>query len=271
MRLILIFSMLLIGQSYAQKMREDAVYKCSILTPPNKNDSDPGISIDVGYENGEWFINHSTRSGQRYIRQEQYLIKDISTRGLAWQGTHMKRNNIRMVGEIKHINRNNYSYIERVYDMNKGGIKTAQINAECIQSFSQEDSHPNIQSSPQKPAITVSNNNVCKPGSHQAIPIIFEKTYDEARKLLIAGGWQPILASPQSEKEYASSGNGPELWANGFRELRSCAGTGMANCTFEYKDNYNNFLSIFTTGEVSLQGEKKVWNVVSSTSCRARN
>jgi hypothetical protein len=279
MRFLIILGVLLAGTSFAQNFTpsdkekpRDAVYKCSILTPPGKNDSDPGIAITITIEDGEWFIMHSTRSGQRYFRQEQYLIKTLTARTLMWTGTNIKRDNIKMIGEIKPKSRSAYSYSERVYDMNKAGTQTAQIDAECIQSFDQESTAPRPTLPAAKPlGATLPESNICKPGTHQPIPVIFGLNYDEARKKLIEAGWQPLLAAPQSEQEHASSGNGPELWAFGFREVRSCAGSGMANCTFNYSDVYNNSLSVFTTGEVSLQGQKKTWNIVSATSCRAQH
>ncbi|MEC4892289.1 MAG: peptidoglycan-binding protein [Oscillatoria sp. PMC 1051.18] len=80
------------------------------------------------------------------------------------------------------------------------------------------------------------------------IPNIYGLSYHEARKKLIDAGWQPrqIKREDQSSVEY---GNGPMFIEQGYQELISCSGTGLAHCFFEFADRYGNYLEIRTGGQ----------------------
>ena len=93
----------------------------------------------------------------------------------------------------------------------------------------------------------------CTPKKHAKVPNITEKTYHQARKLLIANQWQPYrtININNAEDELMYSGNGWGFWEKGYREVQNCAGTGFAPCIFNFKDVYGNILQVFTEGEES--------------------
>lgn len=88
----------------------------------------------------------------------------------------------------------------------------------------------------------------CKPRRHARIPAVKNSTYHLARKKLLAAGWQPLQTRSSSDTD-VSSGNGPVFWSKGYVELEACSGTGVAACTFLFKDAYGNRLRVITEGE----------------------
>ena len=90
----------------------------------------------------------------------------------------------------------------------------------------------------------------CIPTKHANIPNITDKTYHQARKLLIANNWQPLRTlSANSTEADLGYGNAWGFWKKGYREVESCAGTGTAPCVFNFKDVYGNKLKVYTEGE----------------------
>jgi hypothetical protein len=94
----------------------------------------------------------------------------------------------------------------------------------------------------------------CIPKKHASVPNITEKSYQQARKLLIQNKWQPLRTlSSNSTQEDLGYGNGWKFWKKGFKEVESCAGTGLAPCVFNFTDVYGNNLKVYTEGEESAQ------------------
>ena len=93
------------------------------------------------------------------------------------------------------------------------------------------------------------------PRDQPAIPKIYDKTYDVARKLLIKEGWLPNKRLPiHGEDVEVQSGNGPIFWERGYWELEACSGTGLANCLFEFIDPTGRLLEVVTEGEEDEAG-----------------
>jgi len=95
-------------------------------------------------------------------------------------------------------------------------------------------------------------NKPCRPAKHAKLPAITELTYHKARKMLLAAGWQPLRTKPLNGADSdpdLTSGNGPAFWKRGYVEVESCSGTGMAACSFLFKDAYGNRLRVTTAGE----------------------
>lgn len=89
------------------------------------------------------------------------------------------------------------------------------------------------------------------PRQHAPVPPIGEKGYEEARQLLMAAGWQPLIyPNGHGFSSDIGSGNGPFFWNMGYREIRSSSGTGLAHCRFSFADVYGNHLAVVTGGEV---------------------
>lgn len=83
------------------------------------------------------------------------------------------------------------------------------------------------------------------------IPVIYGKSYPEAKELLIASGWIPNLHHWSiKETNNMLSGTGAILWEMGYYELFNCSGTGYNFCKFIYRDIYDNELSVITAGEI---------------------
>jgi hypothetical protein len=95
------------------------------------------------------------------------------------------------------------------------------------------------------------------------VPTITKLTYDAARKALIAAGWQPLRTKLKTDLDI-SEGNGPDFWQRGYVEVEACAGTGLAQCAFLFKDSYSNRLRVTTAGE-ELPREKAHAMVTGST------
>lgn len=91
-----------------------------------------------------------------------------------------------------------------------------------------------------------------RPCSPAKLPAITELTYHRARKKLLAAGWQPLRTKSFNEARTdpdISYGNGQLFWRKGYVEVESCAGTGVAACSFVFEDAYGNRLRVTTVGE----------------------
>ncbi len=88
------------------------------------------------------------------------------------------------------------------------------------------------------------------------IPVITGTSYDVARELLMREGWQPnVKHVSYGNDPNVQSGNGPTFWKRGYWELESCAGTGSAECLFEFIDPSERVLIVVTHGEEADDGE----------------
>jgi hypothetical protein len=93
------------------------------------------------------------------------------------------------------------------------------------------------------------------PSDQPAIPKIYDKTYDSARRILIKEGWLPNKRLPiHGDDAKVQSGNGPIFWKRGYWELEVCSGTGLANCLFEFTDPTGRLLEVVTEGEEDEAG-----------------
>jgi len=88
----------------------------------------------------------------------------------------------------------------------------------------------------------------CQPSKHGRVPTITKLTYDAARNALIAAGWQPFRTKSKTDVDI-SEGNGPDFWQKGYVEVEACAGTGLSQCAFLFKDSCGNRLRVTTAGE----------------------
>lgn len=94
--------------------------------------------------------------------------------------------------------------------------------------------------------------NPCKPAKHAKLPAITESTYHQARKRLLAAGWQPVQTKRHNQAATdrdIASGNGRIFWKKGYVEVEACSGTGISPCAFLFKDAYGNRLRVTTAGE----------------------
>lgn len=100
--------------------------------------------------------------------------------------------------------------------------------------------------------------------THLPIPRIGDLPYEEARNRLLVAGWQPARHhwSYQSAEHGLESGNGLYFWEQGFHEIENASGTGLAHCTFLFRDLYGTNLVVVTAGEVipELDATAIVWN-----------
>lgn len=105
-------------------------------------------------------------------------------------------------------------------------------------------------------APSYSSEDSCLLGNHAVLPNISEFNYHKARKALIKAGWKPLRTKPEIRFKPdfdISYGNGALFWKLGYIELEHCSGTGLAPCTFLFKDSYGNKLRVITNGEESLE------------------
>lgn len=82
-----------------------------------------------------------------------------------------------------------------------------------------------------------------------SIPGIAEKNYPEARSILLAAGWQPYRTHSPRDIDESLFGLEKFVWSNGYVEVESCAGTGVAPCKFIFIDPTGRQLEVFTEGE----------------------
>lgn len=57
-------------------------------------------------------------------------------------------------------------------------------------------------------------------------------------------------------------GNGDYFWKKGYYEIQSACPTGLAQCSFAFKDVYGNKLVVITAGEAveEIGSTPSVWN-----------
>ena len=102
------------------------------------------------------------------------------------------------------------------------------------------------------PAFAFPQERPCQPSKHAKVPAITESTYHKARKRLLAAGWQPVRTKSVNKARTDPDilhGNGPLFWRKGYVEIEVCSGTGVAACSFLFKDAYGNRLRVTTEGE----------------------
>ncbi|RSZ32788.1 PASTA domain-containing protein [Variovorax sp. 553] len=84
---------------------------------------------------------------------------------------------------------------------------------------------------------------VCK--GQAKVPNVYGMPIDQARKALADKGWKPVRIKPDGESRQAG------LIKRGIVEVESCAGTGLAYCSFSYTGAAG-ALSVITAGEKGL-------------------
>lgn len=94
----------------------------------------------------------------------------------------------------------------------------------------------------------IAQQQTCAPVTHSAINITSGMTYHEAREKLIQAGWQP-----HRHRDFLDGGDGlydeaKTFWELGYEEMQYCSGKLLIECTFNFKDVYNNHLNIVTQG-----------------------
>src|SRR5688572_13890403 len=102
------------------------------------------------------------------------------------------------------------------------------------------------------PGSVLTQQKPCQPRRHAKLPAITDSTYHKARKKLLAVGWQPVQTKSFNEASSdpdISHGNGRLFWRKGYVEVEACSGTGVAACSFLFKDAYGNRLRLTTAGE----------------------
>jgi hypothetical protein len=70
--------------------------------------------------------------------------------------------------------------------------------------------------------------------------------YAEAREDLLAGGWQAIRY-PWATADARCAGR--KEVCDAYPETNSCAGTGLGQCKFVFRDGRGGYLSVVTIGE----------------------
>lgn len=89
----------------------------------------------------------------------------------------------------------------------------------------------------------------CPTPNHAKVPAIAEFTYHKARKAILAAGWQPLVTVRYQDVDQELFGQAKGFWEKGYREIESCAGSGLVPCAFSFSDAYGNTLRVITTGE----------------------
>ncbi len=84
---------------------------------------------------------------------------------------------------------------------------------------------------------------VCR--GRASVPNVYGMPIDKARKALADKGWKPVRVKPDGESRQAG------LIRRGIVEVESCAGTGLAYCSFRYTAAAGT-LSLVTAGEEGL-------------------
>lgn len=120
--------------------------------------------------------------------------------------------------------------------------------------FQPQQNSPTINSQTKEIQTTNTNNNAPNPaagfGLKEGMP------YQEARKLLIQQGWQPnLLGEPPDVRDPAVK----ELFDFGYYEVKSCSGTGLGPCRFEFTNQAGELLvvSAITGGAENIK--RQVW------------
>ncbi|SFC70659.1 hypothetical protein SAMN05216344_1332 [Polaromonas sp. OV174] len=72
---------------------------------------------------------------------------------------------------------------------------------------------------------------------HAPLPRIRDHDYDHARELLMQAGWQPYMNHWSKGAEWDMTiGNGEYFWNKCCHEIKAASPTGLAHCTFAFKD-----------------------------------
>ncbi len=98
---------------------------------------------------------------------------------------------------------------------------------------------------------------------HAPLPRIGGHDYDQAREMLIHAGWQPYMNHWSRGGDWDMTfGNGDYFWKKGYYEIQSACPTGLAECSFAFKDVYGNKLVVITAGEAAeeIGYTPSVWN-----------
>jgi hypothetical protein len=74
--------------------------------------------------------------------------------------------------------------------------------------------------------------------------------YSVAREIILNAGWQASYTRWQ-DIPFGIGQESDIYYNNGWREVKSCAGTGTAPCRFEFHDIYYNILVVVTEGGCS--------------------
>jgi hypothetical protein len=107
---------------------------------------------------------------------------------------------------------------------------------------------------PQSNEIQTTNNNSPHPAERFGLEEGMQ--YQEARKLLIQQGWRPyLLGEPPDFTDPAVK----ELFDLGYQEVKSCSGTGLGPCRFEFTNQAGELLvvSAITGGAENIK--RVVW------------
>lgn len=87
---------------------------------------------------------------------------------------------------------------------------------------------------------------------HAPLPRIGGHDYEHAREMLIQAGWQPYLNHWSKASEWDMTiGNGHYFWNKGYYEIQDACPTGLAQCTFAFRDVYGSWLIVITAGEAN--------------------
>ncbi len=81
--------------------------------------------------------------------------------------------------------------------------------------------------------------------------------YSQARLEIISSGWSPVQTLDNEEP----LGMERVFWNYDYKEVHSCAGTGISPCVFFFQDNCLNYLMVNTAGEESP--EQGIYAIVS--------
>jgi hypothetical protein len=79
----------------------------------------------------------------------------------------------------------------------------------------------------------------------QVIPVVALNTpYAQVRNALIQEGWQPV-----NQKQHDFDAMATIHKNNGWTEVASCAGSGVAPCLFIWRNRQGKLLEVVTVGE----------------------
>lgn len=88
----------------------------------------------------------------------------------------------------------------------------------------------------------------CLPVKHTDVPLKAETLYSDAREILLNSGWQPIQTVRWQEVDEKLDSDAKVRWRSGQREVEWCV-MSSGECTFLFKDIYNNHLRVTTSGD----------------------
>jgi hypothetical protein len=78
--------------------------------------------------------------------------------------------------------------------------------------------------------------------------------YAKARQQLIDQGWMPHVQGDAPDRQTTRVNN---IFEHGYEEVKSCAGTGIAPCRFEFINRAGEVLAVSTTPHSQAQGDEK--------------